>query len=193
MEAVLLSVHVLAGIVLIGPITVSASAFPRYGRAAASATGPAQTAALAGAAALHRITRSYAVPALAVPVFGIGVGAAMRVLGQVWLLIAMALTALAGGILVGFIIPAQSRVLAALTADSTLDRTAAGRTFGEPGPASVADRVTGNRDQHAAQTQPLTTILQVLGRLNLTTGTFALTWAVVVVLMIVRPGSTTGV
>jgi hypothetical protein len=32
-----------------------------------------------------------------------------------------------------------------------------------------------------------------LRRLSMVTGLFALTWAVVVVLMIVRPGSTTGV
>jgi len=34
---------------------------------------------------------------------------------------------------------------------------------------------------------------QVLPRLAMFTGLFSLTWAVVVVLMIVRPGSTTGV
>lgn len=99
MKAVLLSVHVVAAIVLIGPITVAASVFPRYARLALTPSptqGPPADAieAWAVASAMHRISRGYAVPALAVPVFGIGVGSALGVLTQPWVLVSMALTSL---------------------------------------------------------------------------------------------------
>ena len=40
---------------------------------------------------------------------------------------------------------------------------------------------------------PTTTIRSVTSRLGMMTGIFSLLWAIVTVLMIVRPGSTTGV
>lgn len=136
MTAFLLSIHVLAAIVLIGPITAAASVFPRYARAGDRPV----------LLALHRISRGYAIPALAVPVFGIATGARLGVLGDAWLLVSMGLTVLAAVLLVAAVIPGQRAVLA-----------------GRP-----------------------------TGALPMVTGLFALTWAVVVVLMIVRPGSTTG-
>ena len=162
MKAVLLSLHVVAAIVLIGPITVAASVFPRYARRAATPSdGSATTGGdWAVAAAMHRISRGYAVPALAVPVFGIGVGSAMGVLTQSWVVVSMALTVLAGGLLVAGVVPGQRRVLSSLAA----------------GPGGSADRVVA-----------------ALRRLAMVTGGFSLIWVVVVVLMIVRPGSTTGV
>lgn len=116
-KAVLLSLHVVAAIVLIGPITVAASLFPRYARLAA-ASGPADRGpapdrsvttegAWAVAAAMHRISRGYAIPALAVPVFGIGVDSALGVLTQSWVIVSMALTALAGLLLAVGIVPGQ--------------------------------------------------------------------------------------
>ncbi|GHF78410.1 hypothetical protein FHX82_004429 [Amycolatopsis bartoniae] len=143
MNKVLLSVHVLAAIVLIGPVTVAASLFPRYVREKEPGV----------LRALHRISGGYAVAGLAVPVFGIALGAQMGVLGDAWLVISMALTALAGVLLAAVIVPAQRRTLAAVERDET-----------PTGP-----------------------------NLGMVTGIFALLWAVVVVLMIVRPGSTTGV
>jgi hypothetical protein len=137
MNAALLSIHVLAAIVLIGPITAAASVFPRYARAGDQRV----------LVALHRISRGYAIPALAVPVFGIATASRLGVLGDAWVLVSMALTVLAGVLLVTAVLPGQRSVLA-------------GR---------------------AARALPMAT------------GLFALTWAVVVVLMIVRPGSTTGV
>jgi len=173
-KAVLLSLHVVAAIVLIGPITVAASVFPRYARLAA-VSGPSDRGAgldrsvtaegaWAVAAAMHRISRGYAIPALAVPVFGIGVGSALGVLNQGWVLVSMALTALAGVLLAVGIVPGQRQVLTA----------AAGRGESLTGPA--ADAAPGR-----------------LRRLAMVTGGFSLIWVVVVVLMIVRPGSTTGV
>ncbi|GAB2961187.1 hypothetical protein LWP59_04235 [Amycolatopsis acidiphila] len=143
MTKVLLSVHVLAAIVLIGPVTVAASLFPRHARA--KEVGVLRV--------LHRISTGYAVAGLAVPVFGIALAGQMHVLGDAWLVISMALTAVAALLLALVIVPGQRRVLAALEKDENAG-----------GP-----------------------------NLGMVTGLFALAWAVVVVLMIVRPGSTTGV
>jgi hypothetical protein len=134
----LLSVHVIAAILAVGPIAVAASLFPRFARE--SPTGIAVF--------LHRTCRTYAVVGVAVPVFGVATGASLGVLGDAWLLASVVLTAVAAGLLALAILPVQRRVL---------------------------DGATG-----AAK------------RLTMTTGVFNLLWAVVVVLMIVRPGSTTG-
>lgn len=144
MTAFLLSVHVIAAIVFIGPVTVATSLFPRYAREGDTAVVDA----------LHRISRVYAVLGVSVPAFGLATGAAMGVLGDAWLIASILLTAGAAGLLALVVLPGQGRVVAALHADGT--------TAASP-------------------------------RLAMASGVFALTWAVVVVLMIVRPGSTTGV
>ena len=144
MTAVLLAVHVLGGIVFVGPVTVAASLFPRYAR----------EGSVGVVDALHRISRVYAVLGLAVPVFGIATGAQLGVLGDAWLIVSMALTLVAALLLGLVILPAQPRV------------------------------VTGLHERGAAS---------VPASLGMTIGVFALIWAVVVVLMIVRPDSTTGV
>ncbi|MFF5081811.1 hypothetical protein ACFY36_32570 [Actinoplanes sp. NPDC000266] len=138
MTKLLLSLHVLAAIVAIGPVTVAASMFPpalRRGDRAQLAT-------------LHRICRVYAVLGLAVPVFGFATASSLGVLGDAWLLTSIALTAVAAAVLGFAILPAQAAAVA-----------------GEP---------------------------TVPARLGMTSGIFNLLWATVVVLMIVRPGSTTG-
>ncbi len=184
MTTVLLSIHVLAAIVLIGPITVAASLFPRYARAAAGALpgqdGHGESAGpVAVAQAMHRISRGYAAPALVVPVFGIATAARMHVLGQTWLWISMILTAAAALLLIARIVPGQRRVLDALIRQ-------------RPDPTSPAGAEDPGGDG-ARTTVSVPVSATVLSRLGMTTGLFALTWAVVVVLMILRPGSTTGV
>lgn len=42
--------------------------------------------------ALHRISAGYGVASVAVPVFGVATAARLGVLGQTWLVVAMALT-----------------------------------------------------------------------------------------------------
>jgi hypothetical protein len=145
---VLLSIHVLAAILAIGPIAVAASVFPRYVRAQAGEG--AVDSPVAGF--LHRICRGYAVLGVAVPVFGFATGASLGMLTDAWLVASVLLTALAAALLVLAILPPQRSALAA------------------PAP-----------DPRAAA-----------ARLAMLTGVFNLLWAVVVVLMIVRPGSTTG-
>jgi hypothetical protein len=150
--AVLLSIHLLAAIVFVGPVTVATSMFPRYARAALAGAGSGAPVVL-----LHRISRVHAVLALVVPVFGLATGVAMGVLGDTWLVASLVLTVAAAALLGLRILPAQAQVVAALGAEA------------DPGAAGAARG------------------------LSMTSGVFALLWAVVVVLMIVRPGSTTGV
>ncbi len=147
MSAFLLSIHVLAAILAIGPVAVAASMFPSAARLAADDPKKAATLQV-----LHRTTRVYAAIGVLVPVFGLATGARMGVLGDTWLIVSLFLTVAAAGILVALILPGQKRVVDALGAD-----------------------------------QPVTV------RLGMTTGIFNLLWAAVVVLMIYRPGSTTGV
>jgi hypothetical protein len=83
---------------------------------------------------------------VAVPLLGVATATSMGVLTQAWVLVSIALTAVAAVVLVVIILPDQRAALA-------------GRT---------------------------------VTRLAMTTGIFNLLWVVVTVLMIVRPGSTTG-
>ncbi|MER6056030.1 DUF2269 family protein [Streptomyces sp. CAI-21] len=152
MAKLFLSLHVLAAILAIGPITVAASMFPRLARTAPTPETPAL---------LHKICRSYAYVGAAVPVLGIATGAALGVLSDAWLVVSIVLTGVAAGVLVAVILPGQSDLLEPL----------------EGGEGAVA----GEEERRAAR-----------ARLAMTTGVFNLLWAAVVVLMIVRPGSTTG-
>ncbi|GAA2328571.1 MULTISPECIES: hypothetical protein [Streptomyces] len=176
MTKLLLSVHVLAAILAIGPIAVAASLFPRFARDAGHdhpptddrTTGndqeptdgqaPTDRRSPAIAAFLHRICRGYAVVGLAVPVFGLATGAQLGVLTDAWLLTSIALTAIAAALLILAVLPGQQRLLTS------------------PDGTTAATEDTG----------------AAASRLAMTTGIFNLLWAIVVVLMIVRPGSTTG-
>ncbi|NUO44762.1 MAG: hypothetical protein HOV82_22340 [Streptomyces sp.] len=150
MTKLLLSLHVLAAIVAVGPVTVAASMFPPAVRRAGGNPVGAGTAAL-----LHRICRVYAALGLAVPLLGFATAAAMGVLGSGWLITSMALTAAAAGVLVAFVLPRQEELLEELDAGRSVER--AGTV-----------------------------------QLAMFTGVFNLLWATVTVLMIIRPGSTTG-
>ena len=165
MAAFLLAVHVVAAIVFVGSVTVAVSLFPRYARLALDGTTAAQ--AVPGLQLLHRVARVYAVLALSVPVFGFAVAVSLDVLGQSWVLVSIGLTLLAGAMLGGSVLPRQRDLLAAATARPADE----GATAAGPGPDAAAQ----------------------VRRLAMLSGVFNLVWVVVVVLMIVRPGSTTGV
>ena len=173
MGKVLLSLHVLAGIILIGPVTVAVSLFPRYARMAADVTQRA--AVMPVLTLLRRISTVYAVLGISVPVLGLGVALQLGVLTDAWLLVSIALTLAAAAVLVLLVLPTQRGML------DVLADPASPLALTEHGPApEKAERVRG---RWAASTR----------RLAGASGMFALIWAVVVVLMIVRPGSTTGV
>ncbi|MBC7302769.1 MAG: hypothetical protein H5T78_17715 [Nocardia sp.] len=109
MEHVLLSVHVLAGIVLVGGSAVAASLFPRY----APVVGPSPEAIRSEsvAVAMHRITRGYAKLAIIVPVLGIVLATIQGRMNEIWITIAMITTAVAGGLLAVQIVPLQREAL----------------------------------------------------------------------------------
>jgi hypothetical protein len=120
-EKLLLSLHVLAGIVFVGGSAVAASLFPRYapvaiGVPAGGASGDAPPASeernRAVAVALHRITRGYSVFGLVVPVVGIALAVVQGRMGEIWINISMVLTAAAGGLLAVQIYPRQRDALA---------------------------------------------------------------------------------
>ncbi|MFG2766612.1 hypothetical protein [Streptomyces rubiginosohelvolus] len=159
MTKLFLSLHVIAAVLAIGPVTVVASMFPKALRRAHAAPGDGE--AYAALRLLHRICRVYAGVGIAVPVFGLATASSLGVLGSAWLIVSILLTAAAAAVLVLLILPAQGRALAAVS---------------PPGAG-----VGGEPPVH-----------RVAGRLAMLTGVFNLLWATVTVLMIIRPGSTTG-
>ncbi|MFG6194537.1 hypothetical protein [Nonomuraea sp. JJY05] len=150
LEHVLLSVHVLAGIVFVGGSAVATSLFPRYAPVAAGGQGEPPDPGernRAVAVALHRITGGYAAFGLIVPLAGMILASVQGRMGEIWIIISMILTAVAGGLLTTQIYPRQRAALS------------------EPG---------GERPLRA---------------LSMLAGFYNLAWAIVVVLMIVRPGA----
>ena len=90
MTALFLSLHVLAAILTVGPVAITASMFPRIARNALASPDADGTAT---ARLLHRITRVYAAVGVAVPVLGYITGATLGVLSDAWLITSMVLTA----------------------------------------------------------------------------------------------------
>ncbi|AZM53739.1 hypothetical protein DMA15_15095 [Streptomyces sp. WAC 01529] len=172
MTKLLLSIHVLVAILAVGSITVAASMFPRQALRAIGGEGPGVTALL------HRVCRGYAVAGIAVPVFGIATGAQLGVLGDAWLIVSLVLTGIAAALLGLVILPGQRSLLALAEGQAP-----SGESTGNADAAADA----AERAEHAqAAARP------VAARLAMLTGIFNVLWAVVVVLMIVRPSSTTG-
>ncbi|MEE1798994.1 hypothetical protein PUR57_09965 [Streptomyces sp. JV176] len=172
MTKFLLSVHVLAAILAIGPITVAASMFPRFVRPQAADEQSTEERTPQTAALLHRICRGYTVVGVAVPVFGIATGAQMGVLTDAWLVVSIVLTAIAAALLLAVILPGQERLL--------------------PQPAGTGTDTASTDPGGTDTTTTAETTRSGAARLAMVTGIFNLLWATVVVLMIVRPGSTTG-
>ncbi|MEU8511488.1 DUF2269 family protein [Kitasatospora sp. NPDC048722] len=160
MAKFLLSLHVLASVLFIGPVAVAVSMFPRRAKVAL-AGGPDRASDAGVLRILHRITQVYALLGVAVPVLGIGLAQVMDVLGQSWLIVSMVLTAVAALSLLLFVLPGQQAAVDALAQD------------------------TGDEQRDKA--------VKGLKMLPMTAGVFNLLWAVVVVLMVIRPGSSTGV
>jgi hypothetical protein len=157
MAKFLLSLHVLAAVIAIGPVTVAASMFPRKARAAL-AGGPEAAAEASSVRTLHRITQVYAAGGVLVPVLGIGTAQVMGIMSSPWLIASMVLTIVAALVLLVLVLPPQNAVVAALAGEPEAD---SGKALGG------------------------------LKMLAMSTGVFSLLWAVVTVLMVIRPGSTT--
>ncbi|MEU9134494.1 hypothetical protein AB0D33_00740 [Streptomyces sp. NPDC048404] len=176
MTKFLLAVHVIAAIVAIGPVTVAASMFPPAARKVLEA--PDDASALATVRLLHRICQVYAVAGVVVPVFGFATASDMGVLGDTWLIVSIVLTALAAVVLAALVLPRQSAIL-----------EGAGKLGVQRGGQEAALPENGLQEgtlREAAVDRAATV------RLAMFTGIFNLLWATVTVLMIIRPGSTTG-
>jgi uncharacterized membrane protein len=227
----LLSVHVLAAIVAIGPVTVAASMFPPAARAALTRPGDAQAAGVVRT--LYRICGVYSALGLVVVVFGFFTAQSLGVLGQGWLMAAIALTALAALVLAFAVLPIERDLMDAISAalaptdaapaatgDAALapagdaPRAAAGDAAlapaGDASPASAGDvtyaPAAGTVPAQPTEAPALATTETTMEattvgtaaaiarsrRLAMTVGMFNLLWVAVTVLMIVRPGSTTG-
>ncbi|GAA4656693.1 membrane protein [Streptomyces chumphonensis] len=163
----LLSLHVLAAILAVGTLAVAASLFPRYALRARGGAGEdvaeeGRERAAGVAAFLHRVCRTYAVAGLAVPVLGMATGSALGVLTDAWLIASMLLTTAAALLLALAILPVQRHLL------------------GHPADGPPPDSDGGT---------PRPTPAATAASLAMRTGVFNLLWAIVVVLMIARPGS----
>lgn len=112
MHQLLLSVHVLAAIVFIGGSAVATSLFPRYAPVAAN-TGGTTDRHPAVAAVLHRITGTYALLGLIVPVMGMILAAVQGRMGEIWITAAIILTGCAAAMIVMIIHPMQREALGA--------------------------------------------------------------------------------
>ncbi|WP_459546677.1 hypothetical protein [Nocardia sp. X0981] len=112
MHQLLLSVHVLAAIVFIGGSAVATSLFPRYAPVAESADGASERHP-AVAAVLHRITGTYALLGLIVPVVGMILAAVQGRMGEVWITAAIVLTGCAAAMITLLIHPMQREALGA--------------------------------------------------------------------------------
>ncbi|MFE4055446.1 DUF2269 family protein [Streptomyces sp. NPDC059096] len=209
MTKLLLSLHVIAAIVAIGPVTVAASMFPPAVRHAMASSD--DRSASANVALLHRICRVYAVFGVAVPVFGFATAKNMGVLGDTWLIVSIALTLVAAVVLGALVLPRQSALLellesperaAAPAGGSAPEASATASTPGAAGTPATASTssapatssapgtpgVPGVREEDPTTSVPRSTTVQ----LAMFTGVFNLLWAAVTILMIIRPGSTTG-
>ncbi|SHH06310.1 hypothetical protein [Geodermatophilus nigrescens] len=175
MAAVLLSVHVVVAVVFVGAVTIAVSLFPRYAREAlADGTGSGSSSGSisgsgsgsgAGVPALRLLHRVTRVYAV--------LSLAVPVFGVA--------TASALGVL------GNAWVLASMA----LTLLAAGLLAGVVLPGQQELLAAATRTLPAGGT--LVAARARVARLAAASGAFNLVWVAVVVLMVVRPGSTTGV
>ncbi|GAA3770010.1 protease [Streptomyces phyllanthi] len=190
MTKFLLALHVLAAIVAVGPVTVAASMFPPSARQALAEPGSER--AVSVVRLLHRICRVYAGVGISVPVLGLATALSMGVLKDAWLITSMVLTTLAAMVLVALVLPRQEEIVEGLAkakakADVEAEAKATATATATATPTTVGATTAGPATAPEPTINPRTTV-----QLAMFTGVFNLLWATVTVLMIVRPGSTTG-
>ncbi|BCL30340.1 protease [Streptomyces aurantiacus] len=198
MTKFLLVLHVLVAIIAVGPVSVAASMFPPSARRALA--DPADPRAAETVRLLHRICRVYAAIGIAVPVLGFATGLSMGVLNSGWLIASMALTGIAAAVLLALVLPRQEEILEAVearagTETGTGTGTGTKSASGAAGAAGAEGGVTSRAATTATSASASDEIAanpRLTVQLAMFTGIFNLLWATVTILMIVRPGSTTG-
>ena len=108
MTKILLTLHVIAVIIAIGPVAVAASMFPPIARKALASGNEADMATLR---LLNRICKVYALVSIAVPLFGFATAGIMGVTGNLWIIISIVLTGVAALVLGLLVLPYQQRTL----------------------------------------------------------------------------------
>lgn len=107
-ENIVVSLHVLAAIVLLGPLVFATSATPRAMR-----SGDAKTLGF-----LVSTTRVYAIASIVVPV--LGAGAVQHKYGfafsQTWIWLSLVLYVVALGVFTGLVVPAQKKAVGLIDA-----------------------------------------------------------------------------
>ncbi|WP_327724140.1 protease [Streptomyces europaeiscabiei] len=193
MTKFLLSLHVLAAIIAVGPITVAASMFPPSARKAL--TEPGSERAVSAVRLLHRICRVYGGVGIAVPVLGFATAMSMGVLKDAWLIVSMLLTALAAMVLLALVLPRQEEILEGIGGGGGIRTVDGTGTVGGTGTADgtgTAGETGTARETGTADGSRTAVGVKATAQLAMFTGVFNLLWATVTILMIVRPGSTTG-
>jgi MFS family permease len=108
---VLLVFHIFGAILLIGPITVATSIFPRHALAAVADVTERGAVRLA-----HRITSGYGLASLVVPALGGALAGQSNLWGARWLQVAIAVYVCALTVLLLVIVPHQRRVVVSINA-----------------------------------------------------------------------------
>lgn len=169
-----LTLHVLAAVLAVGPVTVAASMFPPALRRAQA--DPQDESAVASLRLLQRICSVYAFVGVAVPLTGFATAGSLGVLGSAWLIASIVLTMAAAVVLIVLVLPRQEAALAAVTGEG----------------ADGVRGVRGVRVDPADGARSVAVEERTGTQLAMYTGVFNLLWVTVTVLMIIRPGSTTG-
>lgn len=151
MTHVLVALHILSAILFLGPVTVATSTF--HSKALAAQGG--DESARGAASLLHRISTSYGMLSLLVPMLGVAVMLTdSRFLKEGQFHAAIALSVVAWAVLFFLILPRQKKMIAAL-----------GLQAADEDPATIAD---WNKAK---------------GQLSMFAGIFALLWVIIAVLM----------
>ena len=108
----------MAGILFVGPIALVTSLFPRYAPTAVPDGNATVGRSADVARVLYRTTRVYGALAVSVPAVGLTLAAVQGRLTDTWVLVAMVLTAAAGGLLALRIAPLQKEILVVADRDS---------------------------------------------------------------------------
>ena len=126
MTTFLIFLHVVAAILLLGPVVVSTSMFPR--QAAESRAGGEE--ATGRASVLYRITKTYGMLSLLVPLLGGAVLASdwETYKANYWFHTAIVLSVIAWAILLGMVIPQQRKMMGTLGALPAADADPADQT-----------------------------------------------------------------
>lgn len=112
-RTILLVAHIGGAILLLGPVTVATSLFPRY----------AQTGDAAICALLQRIARGYGLLSLLVPLFGLALSGRLQITGQGWVIASLVLFIVAFVVLLSGIVPRQQRMLTSLSTNAPPSRS----------------------------------------------------------------------